>query len=56
MRELSQPTFSPNKAGKMEINKTPEGTISPNLADAIMICYAMNRRPMRISKEVLRGI
>lgn len=38
--ELSQPTYTQNSAGKMIIDKTPEGTRSPNLADAVMIAYA----------------
>jgi hypothetical protein len=38
--ELSQPTFSENGAGKLLINKQPDGTKSPNLADSVMICYA----------------
>jgi len=37
--ELSQPTYTPNKAGKIVINKAPDGTKSPNLADAVMICF-----------------
>ena len=38
--ELSQPTYSLNGAGKMLINKQPDGTKSPNLADSIMILHA----------------
>ncbi len=37
--ELSQPTYSLNGAGKILIDKAPEGTRSPNLADAVNICY-----------------
>lgn len=37
--ELSQPTYSLNTAGKVIVDKTPEGTRSPNLADAVMIAY-----------------
>ncbi len=37
--ELSQPTYSINSVGKILINKTPQGTKSPNLADAVMIAY-----------------
>lgn len=40
MPELSQPTWKPNDAGKMVVNKTPDGTKSPNLADAVMILFA----------------
>lgn len=38
--ELSQPTYSTNGAGKIIIDKAPEGAKSPNLADAVTICYA----------------
>lgn len=38
--ELSQPTYSENGAGKLLINKQPEGAKSPNLADAVMICFS----------------
>jgi len=37
--ELSQPTWSLNVMGKVVIDKAPEGTRSPNLADAIMIVF-----------------
>lgn len=38
--ELSQPTFSENGAGKLLIDKQPDGAKSPNLADSVMIAYA----------------
>lgn len=38
--ELSQPTYSENGAGKLLINKQPDGAKSPNLADSVMIAYA----------------
>lgn len=41
--ELSQPTYTPNMAGKIVIDKAPEGTKSPNLADAVMILFAPRR-------------
>jgi hypothetical protein len=37
--ELAQPTYKLNTAGKIVIDKTPDGMRSPNLADAVMICY-----------------
>lgn len=40
MNELSQPTYAFNAAGKMQVNKAPDGTRSPNLADTVMIKYA----------------
>lgn len=38
--ELSQPTYSLNGAGKILVDKSPEGVKSPNLADSVMMCYA----------------
>jgi hypothetical protein len=38
--ELSQPTYNFNETGKMLVNKKPDGTKSPNLADSIMIAFA----------------
>lgn len=38
-QELSQPRWEKNTAGKIVIDKVPEGAVSPNLADAVMILY-----------------
>lgn len=38
-KELSQPTAGKNSRMKLLVNKTPEGTMSPNLADAVMMAY-----------------
>lgn len=38
--ELSQPTYSQNAVGKVIVNKTPDGSRSPNLADAVMIAFS----------------
>lgn len=38
--ELSQPTYSENGAGKLLINKAPDGAKSPNFADSIMIVFS----------------
>lgn len=38
--ELSQPTWGTNSAGKIIIDKAPNGTKSPNMADAVKICFA----------------
>lgn len=51
-QELSQPTFSLNGSGKIVIDKAPEGSRSPNLADALMMCYA-HMPVLRISPEAL---
>ncbi|MGG6461410.1 TerL protein [Solilutibacter silvestris] len=37
--ELSQPTYSLNLAGKIVIDKQPDGMKSPNLADAVMVRF-----------------
>lgn len=39
LMELAQPTYKKNETGKIVINKTPNGSKSPNLADAVMISY-----------------
>lgn len=38
--ELSQATYATNGAGKIVVNKSPPGTKSPNLADAVVIARA----------------
>lgn len=38
--ELSQPTISENVAGKIIIDKAPDGSKSPNLFDSVMIAFA----------------
>jgi hypothetical protein len=38
-KELSQPTASPTALLKLVVDKTPEGTKSPNLADAVMMAF-----------------
>ena len=52
--ELSQPTYSINTAGKIIVDKKPDATRSPNLADAVMILYHPHRKPMKISKSALK--
>lgn len=37
--ELSQPTYTKNNTGKIVVNKKPEGAMSPNRSDAVMIAY-----------------
>jgi hypothetical protein len=53
--ELSQPTYSQNQAGKLLIDKQPDGNKSPNLGDAVMIVYAPQRR-MRIDESQLEEL
>ena len=38
--ELSQVTYTYNAAGKVLVNKAPEGHASPNRADSVMIAFA----------------
>lgn len=40
LMELSQPTYSLDGTGKVVVDKTPDGTRSPNRADAVMIRFA----------------
>lgn len=55
--ELSQPTYRINGAGKIVIDKTPEGAKSPNLADAVMIRFAPKEAPRALwTPEVLAQI
>lgn len=55
--ELSQPTFKPNGVGKILINKAPDNTKSPNLADAVMIHYApMEAPPVPFTSDMVRQL
>lgn len=54
--ELSQPTYSVNGVGKIVVDKKPDGTKSPNLADSVMIAYApMEFTSMDIWDLLARG-
>lgn len=48
MMELSQPTYSLNGAGKIIVDKVPDGARSPNLGDGVMIRFSGARRGMVI--------
>jgi hypothetical protein len=48
LMQLSQPTYELNNVGKVVIDKNPEGTTSPDLADAVMICFQPGSRAMEI--------
>ena len=55
--ELSQPTYSINGAGKIVIDKAPDGTKSPNLADSVNIRFAKTDAGMPvITGAVLREL
>ena len=47
-KKLTQPTYSINTGGKILIDKAPDGTRSPNLADAVMIAYQPSRRGIEV--------
>lgn len=38
-KELSQPTYSTNGKGQIVVDKKPKGAKSPDLADALMMCF-----------------
>ena len=52
--ELAQPTRTWSKTGKLMVDKTPDGVASPNLADAVMMCFGYKRPPLIFSDEVLQ--
>jgi phage terminase large subunit len=53
LKELSQPTYTTNNAGKIVVDKDPDGTQSPNIADAIMMAFAPKKSAMVISSAAL---
>lgn len=56
--ELSQPTYSINTAGKIVIDKKPDGMASPNLADVLMMLYSpvSRDRGLVVSDNLLRNL
>ncbi|EFE7308104.1 TerL protein, partial [Escherichia coli] len=56
LMELSQPTWSKNATGKILVDKQPDGTKSPNLADSVMIAYAPMEMPIVISDDFMEWI
>lgn len=52
--ELSQPTWVPSKTGKWMVDKTPEGAMSPNLADCVIMIHAPRRGAMVIDSATLK--
>lgn len=51
--ELGQPTYTKSTRGKIQIDKAPDGTKSPNVADSVMIVFSPMRRGMKINPEAL---
>lgn len=56
MSELSQPTYGQSKAGKLLIEKAPEGAKSPNLYDAVSMRFAPHNRPMLINPMAIHAL
>jgi hypothetical protein len=52
--EMSQPTYGLSKAGKILIEKKPDGSRSPNLCDCVVQLFAVVKPPMIISPTVLQ--
>jgi len=46
LQQLSQPIYSLNNAGKVIVDKKPDGTPSPDRADAVMIAYQPSNRSL----------
>jgi phage terminase large subunit len=55
MAELSQPVYKSDNAGKMLVDKLPDGALSPNLADALVIAFSLGYEPMAISDAALNA-
>lgn len=53
--ELSQPQYKQNLAGKMLIDKLPDGALSPNLGDAVVIAFAPARARLKITDDILQA-
>lgn len=53
--ELSQPTYDQNNAGKILVDKAPDGVASPNEADAVMMVNAPRRMGLVISDQLLEN-
>lgn len=54
--ELGQPTYAVNGAGKIVIDKKPDGMKSPNLGDSVMIRFAPTPRPLLIPKAAMERV
>lgn len=54
--ELGQPTRTWSKTGKLMIDKTPDGVMSPNKGDSVMMRYQYKRPAWKFSEELLETI
>ena len=50
--ELSQPTYKRSSRGKIQVNKAPDGTKSPNLADSVMMAFSPSEK-VKVRRGVL---
>lgn len=53
--QLSQPTYTQSTAGKMVIDKMPDGARSPNHADTVMIRFAPRKRRGRYKLDAWKA-
>jgi hypothetical protein len=51
--EMSQPCYGLSKAGKILIEKKPDGSKSPNLCDCVVQLFSLSRPPMIINPALL---
>lgn len=51
--ELSQPQYEFNTNGKIKVVKTPEGTVSPNLADSVRMAYCVRQQPITMNAAAM---
>lgn len=51
--ELSQPQWKISGSGKLMVDKVPDGAMSPNLADAVMMLFAQPRGGLNINPAIL---
>lgn len=51
--ELSQPVWKWLASGKRIVDKVPDDTMSPNLADSVMMCYSPRKGALHFSDELL---
>jgi phage terminase large subunit len=54
MRELSQPVVKKSSDLRLLVDKKPEGARSPNMGDAVMMCYFPVKVPMIIPDSALK--
>ena len=56
-KELSQPTIAYDSRMKLLVDKRPEGMRSPNLADAVVMCYhPAGQPPLIVTQEIVGKI